>query len=157
MPSMDMQQQIDKTKGALSAVDNAIAQTQSALQSPSTSSDDILSLRSTLIDLQSQRAQLQSDLINLQASGVEVQPFAAAAATPNRIALTRAQSATVESLHKQLQASVVDRSVVAATIEHSTAVVNNVSQLRATMKAVPTGTAKKVPAGTPPKTKTASS
>ncbi len=133
---MNMQQQIDRIKNALAAVDNAISQTQLALQSPSTTSDDIRALRSTLIDLQAQRSQLQTDLINLQASQTELSGLTddSSEATQSRGTmgpkLTRAQSANVDTLHKQLSASIVDRSVVTATIEHATAVTDRVSQLR---------------------------
>jgi chromosome segregation ATPase len=133
---MNKQQQIEQLKTALAAIDNAISQTQAALASSSTTADDVRSLRATLIDLQTQRSQVQTDLINLQASDTEVEPLAAA---PPAAAV-----AETEGLHKQLDASITDRTAVAATIQHAATVRDNASRLRAVIAGAP-----------PTKTKTA--
>jgi hypothetical protein len=138
---LDKQQQIDKIKTTLAAVDNAIAQTQAALQSPATSAGDILALRSTLIDLQAQRSQLATDLINLQASQTEVEGLVAAAGRSASVSssesftqMTSEQATEIDSVHRQLEASIVDRSVIQATLDHATAVSDNASRLRHLLK-----------------------
>jgi septal ring factor EnvC (AmiA/AmiB activator) len=128
---MSKQEQIANLKTTIAAVDSAIADTQAALQSPSTTADDIRALRATLIDLQAQRSGLMADLINLQASTTEVE------AMP----LTAAQAAEADSLHGDLHAAVADRSIVAATIARASAVGDKANKMRSLVMGAGTGPA----------------
>jgi prefoldin subunit 5 len=115
---MDTQQKIDQIKTALAAIDNAIAQTQSALQSPSTSADDVRALRATLIDLQTQRSQLNTELINLQASQQVVADVNASTAVEANVLprkLSIAKTKDLKSIKATLDASILDRGVIQAT------------------------------------------
>ena len=130
---MDNEQKIEQIKTALAAVDNAIAQTQSALQSPATSADDIRALRSTLIDLQAQHSQLSTDLINLQAAQTMVPEDMAAVATvttmlPRKITATKAKQ--LKAIQTSLHSSIVDRSVIQASLTHATNVSALVKRLK---------------------------
>ena len=127
---MDTQQAIDQIKTALAAIDNAIAQTQAALQSPSTSADDVRALRATLIDLQTQRSQLSTELINLEAS----QQSATGTSTDSESVTTRklslAKTKELRSIKTTLDDSIVDRGVVQATLTHGTGVLTTVKRLK---------------------------
>lgn len=130
---MDTEQKIDQIKTALAAIDNAIAQTQSALQSPSTSADDVRALRATLIDLQTQRSQLNTELINLQASqqvaaGANADIALDADVLPRK--LSAAKTKDLKSIKATLDASIIDRGVIQATLTHGTSVLTTVKRLQ---------------------------
>ena len=112
---MGKQQQIDAIKIGLAALDTAIAQTEAALRT-STIPDDTRSLTSTLVDLRSERSRLQAQLDNLEAANVEVQAPARAAA--------------IAPLQKSLDAALVNRSVVKATLAFAKSVHGQAKQLR---------------------------
>ena len=92
---MNTQQQIEKIKTALAAVDDEIGRTQAALQSASSNADDIRALRATLVDLQAQRSQLQTGHINLQASETEVTALLPGSGGSAEAAVTAAPKLTV--------------------------------------------------------------
>jgi hypothetical protein len=134
---MDIEQKIEQIKMALAAVDNAIAQTESALKSSATIAEDVRALRARLIDLQGQRSQLSTDLINLQAAQTVVPENMASAADvkavlperkPRKLTIARAKE--IKSIHTSLDSSIVDRSVVQATLDHATNVSALVKRLR---------------------------
>ena len=130
---MDTQQKIDQIKTALAAIDNAIAQTQSALQSPSTSADDVRALRATLIDFQTQRSQLNTELINLQASQQVVADVNASTAVEANVLprkLSIAKTKDLKSIKATLDASILDRGVIQATLTHGTIVLTTVKRLQ---------------------------
>jgi hypothetical protein len=130
---MDNKQKIEQIKTALAACDNAIAQTQYALQLPATSQDDIRALHSKLIDLRAQRSQLSTDLINLQAAQSVVPQDLASVATvktmlPRKITAGKAKE--FKSIQARLDSSIVDRSVIQAALTHATNVSALVKRLK---------------------------
>lgn len=112
---MDIRQQIEAIKTGLAALDSAIAQTEAALRTAS-NPDDLRSLTSALVDLRSERTRLQAQLDNLEAASVEVQ--------------TSALATTVTPLHKSLEAALLDRSVVSATLAFAQSVHDQAKRLR---------------------------
>src|SRR4051794_27135941 len=94
-------EQIAAIKSGLAALDMAIVQAEGAIRLAATA-DDIRSLTSTLVGLRSERSRLQAQLDNLEAASVEVQLAMPATA------LTK--------VHASLDAALVDRSIVTATL-----------------------------------------
>jgi chromosome segregation ATPase len=116
---MTDQEQIDKLTNAIAALDNQISQVQAALNSPSTTGDQVLALRSALIQLQAQRSALMSALIDLQASTTEVDALDAPAAAPE-----------VQAVHNELKASITNSAIVDTTLHQAAAVKGNVALLQ---------------------------
>jgi outer membrane protein W len=126
---MNTQQQIQQVQTAIAALDNQISQIQSALNSPSTTGDDVLALRSTLVQLQAQRSALMTTLINLQASSVQGDALPATAAT--------AQNDEATALHVTLTKSITDNTIVKTTLAQATAVKDQVTRLQTHLSAQP--------------------
>jgi hypothetical protein len=114
---MTVDEQIAAIRAALAAIETAIAQTEAALRMAATP-DDVMGLTAALVDLRAERARLQFQLANLDAAAVTVAPLGAA------------PSAKVQTLEKQLNAAVIDRSVVEATLKHATGVVRLAKNVR---------------------------
>jgi hypothetical protein len=122
---MDLQQQIAAIKSALGALDVAVAHAESALRGAS-DIDDIRSLTSALVDLRSERARLQAQLDNLEAAKVEaLGPDKAPAPKPDD-----PRDKKVETLQKQLEGTLEDRTVVNATLKLAAGVHKRAKTLR---------------------------
>ena len=130
---MIKQEEIDKLQNAIAALDNQISQVHNALNSPNTTADQVLALRSAMIQMEAQRSALLSALIDLQASAIESDAMAAAAAPKKE----------VESVHEDLKASITDRTIVDATLKQATAVTDNVARLQVLLAAPKTKKARK--------------
>lgn len=120
---MTKQEQVDKLQNAIAALDNQIGQVQNVLNSPSTTADQVLALRSALIQLQAQRSALMSTLIDLQAS------------TTESVALGAAPAAELKTLHNNLKASITDGAIVDTTLKQATAVKDMVSRVQGLLPA----------------------
>jgi type II secretory pathway component PulJ len=114
---MTVEEQIAAIRAALAAIETAIAQAEAALRMAATP-DDVMGLTAVLVDLRSERARLQFQLANLEAAAVGVAPLAAA------------KSATTQALEMRLNAAVIDRSVVQATLAHATGVAKLAKNVR---------------------------
>jgi len=117
------QEQIDIVQNAIAALDGQISQVQNALHLPSTTADQVLALRSALIQLQAQRSALMSTLIDLQAS------------TTESVALGAAPVAELQTLHNSLKASITDGAIVDTTLKQATVVKDKVSRLQSVLPA----------------------
>ncbi len=135
-----MDQQIAAVRAALAAVESAITQTEAALNA-STVPQDIVALRSVLVDLKAERTKLKLQLANLEAAAVEVQPLGGprrarvAAAGPGRRTgvgrMPAARRTQMKALEKELKSAVADRSVAKAAITLASKVMTSARRLRA--------------------------
>lgn len=135
-----MDQQIAAVRAALAAIESAIAQTEAALTTAATP-QDVVGLRSVLVDLRAERAKLQLQLASLEAAAVEVQPLggprraraasgrAAPAAGAQR--MVPRKKARMKALEKELTSAVVDRTVAAATLAFAKNVLIKARSVRA--------------------------
>jgi hypothetical protein len=114
---MTIEEQIAAIRAALAAIETAIAQTEAALRMAATP-DDVMGLTAALVDLRSERTRLQFQLANLEAAAVVAAP------------VRSAPSATVQALEKKLNAAVIDRSVVQATLAHAIGVAKLAKNVR---------------------------
>ncbi len=136
---MDLQEQIDHVKAALTAVNSAISQTQAALQNASTI-DDMQALQNTLVDLQAQRSQLETTLINLQAAQTQVEPISRQTTNASAIGtlnLNEERLSEIGNLKSSLTASVVDRTVTKAILTHAGKVGKDAARLHSILKSGP--------------------
>ena len=129
-----MDQQIAAVRAALAALEATIAQTEAALNT-ATVPQDIVALRSVLVDLKAERARLQFQLANLEAAAVEVQPLGGPATEGVAAGGVRRMSATqrtqVKTLQNAMKSALADRSVAKATIVLANKVMANARKLRA--------------------------
>lgn len=125
---MTIEQQIAAITAALTAVEHAIAQTESALNLAMTL-PDIARLNQELVTLKARRTQLQFELINLQASLTGVMPLGMAVArAPSKLTATQGKQA--RSIGKALMKSSEDRRMVEASLAHSAEVLHQVASLQ---------------------------
>jgi hypothetical protein len=131
-----MDQQIAAVRAALAALEATIAQTEAALNT-ATVPQDIVALRSVLVDLKAERVRLQFQLANLEAAAVEVQPLGAPAPESAPVAgagarrMSAARRTQVKTLEKAMKSVLADRTVAKATIALANKVMANARKLRA--------------------------
>ena len=125
---MNVEQRIAAITAALSALEDAIARTEAALNLAMTL-NDIARLNQELVTLKAKRTQLQFELLNLQAAQTGIAPMGAATAgTP--VKMTGAQNKEARALVRKLATSTADRRMIEASLSHSDDVLAQVSSLQ---------------------------
>ena len=132
-----MDQQIAAVRAALAATESAIAQTEAALAT-ATHPQDVVALRSVLVDLRAERAKLKLQLASLEAAAVEVEPLGgpptesakAGGAGTRALEMAPGQTARMKKLAGDLTSAVTDRTVSKATLAHARTVLAKASTVR---------------------------
>ncbi len=131
----------DQIQQQLAAIESSISSVTAALQQAS-NVNDVASLNNQLVRLKSERTRLQLMMINLESAAAPAAapavamaagaaPGTAMALAPHqpRVKLNAEQKKSVKQISKALQASISDRRLVQAALDHSNDVLKNVHRL----------------------------